>query len=166
VGLYAVDNYGKTVGKAAFGTGEYEVIKVYAQRYTWIFEYPNGAKTFNELVIEMGNLLERRRHLALWTATAIAASAATLYATDLTTVNLPFRKAPLEALAMVALLWGISALPFYAVNDPLYRATGDYKFRLAWVSYAAGAALFVAHVGFIALAYAFLVLALAFLNLK
>ena len=110
--------------------------------------------------------IERRRHLALWVATAIAASAATLYATGMTPVNLLFRRAPLEALALVALLWGISALPFYAVNDPLYKATGDYKFRLAWISYAAGATLFVANVGFIALAYAFLVLALAFLNLK
>ena len=56
VGLYVVDNYGKTVGKAAFGTGEYEVIKVYARQFSWVFEYPNGTKVFNELVIERGKL--------------------------------------------------------------------------------------------------------------
>ena len=46
VGLYAVDNYGKTADEAAFGTGEYEVIKIYAQRYMWIQTVPRPSTSW------------------------------------------------------------------------------------------------------------------------
>jgi len=89
-----------------------------------------GAVVYFTVKFRAGTM-ERRKALEYLTIFGTAASAATLYATGMTPVNLLFRTVPLEALALVALLWGISALPFYAVNYPLYRATGDYKFRLA-----------------------------------
>lgn len=56
VGLYEIDNYGKTAEKAAFSGGDYETVKVYAMRYSWVFEYSNGTKSINTLYVKAGKL--------------------------------------------------------------------------------------------------------------
>ncbi len=55
VGLYEIDNFG-TISLKQFSGGEYETIKVYGRQFAWVFEYPNGTQTINELIIERGKL--------------------------------------------------------------------------------------------------------------